>query len=127
MAIVRASGGQGPAQFQGTHAYRRRIGDTRWTARLKRKGLPTEGLAGAAPWSQRFSSADDPEQDNHDGDHQKDVNETADGVGSDQTKQPQDKQNNGNRIKHGICPFVHLAGSVRMNDAVGYQVGRPSG
>jgi len=33
-------------------------------------------------WSHWFSSADDSKQDNHDGDYQKNVNETAHGVRS---------------------------------------------
>jgi hypothetical protein len=44
------------------------------------------------------SPADDSKQDDHDGDHQKNVYETAYGVGSDQTKQPQDEQNNSDGI-----------------------------
>jgi len=34
-------------------------------------------------WSRRFSASNDPEQDDHDGDHQKNVNETAHGGRSD--------------------------------------------
>jgi hypothetical protein len=36
------------------------------------------------------------------------VDETAHGVGSDQSKKPQDDQNNSNRIDHGYYPFVLL-------------------
>jgi hypothetical protein len=36
------------------------------------------------------------------------VDETAHGVGSDQSKKPQDDQNNNNRIDHGYYPFVLL-------------------
>ena len=44
-------------------------------------------------WSRRFSAANDPQQDDHDGDHQKNVNETAQSGGSDQTQDPQYDQN----------------------------------
>lgn len=53
------------------------------------------------PVAKGMSSANDSEQDDHDSDHQKYVNETTEGVGSDQSKKPQDEQNNGNRIQHG--------------------------
>jgi hypothetical protein len=52
--------------------------------------------------SQPASSANHSQQDNHDGDHQQNVNETAHGVGSDQAKQPQDEHNDGNGIEHDI-------------------------
>jgi hypothetical protein len=55
----------------------------------------------ADPVAKGMSSANDSEQDDHDSDHQKYVNETTEGVGSDQSKKPQDEQNNGNRIEHG--------------------------
>jgi hypothetical protein len=43
---------------------------------------PFDFDAWPAKWSQGFSSADDSKQDNHDGDYQKNVNETAHGVGT---------------------------------------------
>jgi hypothetical protein len=55
--------------------------------------------------SQRFSPADNPQQDDNEGDYQKNVNETADGVGSDEAKQPQDEENDSNGIQHGEFPF----------------------
>ena len=65
-------------------------------------------MHGPAKWSLAISPADDSEQDDHDGDHQKNVDETAHGVGSDKSKKPQDDQNNSNRIDHGYYPFVLL-------------------
>jgi hypothetical protein len=53
----------------------------------------------------RTSTADDSQQDNHNGDYQKDVDKTTQGIGRDQSKYPQDKQNNSNRIKHGNTPL----------------------
>jgi hypothetical protein len=46
------------------------------------------------------SSVNQSKQDHHDGDHQKNVNETAHSVGSNQSKQPQDEHNDGNGIEH---------------------------
>jgi hypothetical protein len=58
--------------------------------------------------SHGVSPANDSKQDDHDGDHQKDVYETAYGVGSDQSKQPQNEQNNSDGIEHGKYPLVDL-------------------
>jgi hypothetical protein len=55
--------------------------------------------------SHGVSPANDSKQDDHDGDHQKNVNETAYGVGGDQPQKPQDEQNNSDRIEHGIYLF----------------------
>jgi hypothetical protein len=57
---------------------------------------------------QRLSPADDPEQDNHDGNYQKHVNETANGVGSDQSQQPQDEKNDSNGVQHDKYPLSGL-------------------
>ena len=65
-------------------------------------------MHGPAKGSLATSPADDSEQDDHDGDYQKNVDETAHGVGSDQSKKPQDDQNNSNYIDHGYFPFVLL-------------------
>jgi hypothetical protein len=51
------------------------------------------------------STSDDPQQDNHNRDHQQNMNETAHGVRRDQSQQPQDKHYYGNGIKH----FLHLS------------------
>jgi hypothetical protein len=56
--------------------------------------------------SQGASSADDPEQDDHESDHQENMNETAYGVGGDKSEQPQDEQNNSDGIEHGKYPLV---------------------
>ena len=44
--------------------------------------------------------ADDPEQDDDDGNHDEDVDEPAQRVGSDQPQKPQDDQNDGNGVQH---------------------------
>jgi hypothetical protein len=49
--------------------------------------------------SQRVSPpANDLEQDDHESDHQKSVNQAAGGEGSDQSEQPQDDQNDSDGI-----------------------------
>jgi len=57
-------------------------------------------MPGPTKWSQGFSSANDSNQNDHDGDYQESVNDTAHGVGSDQTQEPQYNQNNSNSVKH---------------------------
>lgn len=44
--------------------------------------------------SYRLSSANNPDQDDHDSDDQKNMDETAYGVGRDQPQEPQNEQNN---------------------------------
>jgi hypothetical protein len=56
--------------------------------------------------SQDSSSADDSKQDDHDGDYQKNVNETAHGVGGDHPQEPQYNQNNSDSVKHNKYPFL---------------------
>jgi hypothetical protein len=56
--------------------------------------------------SQGSSSADDSKQDDHDGDYQKNVNETMHGVGSNQPQKPQYNQNNSDSVKHNNFPFL---------------------
>jgi len=56
--------------------------------------FPNEPDVVSAKWSQGLSSANDVKKDDHDGDHQKNVNETAHGVGRNQPQEPQDDQNN---------------------------------
>jgi hypothetical protein len=51
---------------------------------------------------QETSPVDHSQQDDHDSDHQQDMDEAAHGVSSDQPEQPQDEHNNGNGIKHDI-------------------------
>jgi hypothetical protein len=48
------------------------------------------------------SSSDDSQQDNHDGNYQQNVNETAHGVGSNQPQQPQDEHYYCNGIEHEV-------------------------
>jgi hypothetical protein len=55
--------------------------------------------------SQGFLSANDSKQNDHDGDHQKNVNETVHGVGSEQPQEPQYDQDNSNNEKHSNYPF----------------------
>jgi hypothetical protein len=52
--------------------------------------------------SQEELSLNYPQQDSDDSDHQKNVNEAAHGVGSNQTQYPHDEQNYRNGIKHDI-------------------------
>lgn len=59
----------------------------------------TVRLDGLAP-------ANYPEQDDHDGYDQENVDKAAHGVGTHQAQEPQDNQNNGDRIKHIGCPYV---------------------
>jgi hypothetical protein len=59
------------------------------------------GTAKRAVMSILYASAtDQAHQDHDDGDDQQDVDETADGVGGDQAKQPQDDKNYGNGVEH---------------------------
>jgi hypothetical protein len=44
--------------------------------------------------SQGSSSTNDVNQDDHDGDHQQNVNKATHGVGRDESQEPQDDQNN---------------------------------
>jgi hypothetical protein len=48
------------------------------------------------------SSADDPEQNHDNCDYQQNVNETAHGVGCNQSKQPQDNHDDSDGIKHDV-------------------------
>lgn len=50
--------------------------------------------------SERPSPADDPKQDNHHGDNQQQMNEAAQGVGSNQPEKPEDDQDNSDGIEH---------------------------
>jgi hypothetical protein len=48
--------------------------------------------------SHGVSPANDSKQDDHDGDHQKNVYESADGIGGDEPQEPQDEQNDSDGI-----------------------------
>lgn len=72
---------------------------------ITRKEAACFSIYDPTKWLLRFSSANDIKYDNHDGDHQKEVNETAQRVGSDQTQDPQYYQNNSDSIKHINYPF----------------------
>ena len=56
-------------------------------------------------WSQGPSPANDPDQQHDDRYHQQNVDETADGVGADQSQQPQYEQNNSDGIEHDNSPL----------------------
>jgi hypothetical protein len=71
----------------------KRIGQVRSSLRL--------GTAIRAAMSILYASTtDQAHQDHDDGDDQQDVDETANGVGGDQAKQPQDDENYGNGVEH---------------------------
>jgi hypothetical protein len=53
-----------------------------------------------------FATADHPEQDDHDGNNQENVDESAHGRGSNESQQPENDKNDGNGIEHGLYPFV---------------------
>ena len=63
------------------------------------------------------SSADDINQNDHDGNHQKNVNKTAHRIGTDQPKKPQYNQNNSDSVKHNNFPFLFRL-STRDSHAV---------
>jgi hypothetical protein len=52
------------------------------------------------------SSSDDLKQNNHNSNHQKSMNETSHGIGSDQTQKPQYNQNNCDSVKHNNPAFL---------------------
>jgi hypothetical protein len=52
------------------------------------------------PWSQNASPSNEPNENHHDSDDQKDVNESAHGVRSDKTQEPEDNQDNCNDLEH---------------------------
>jgi hypothetical protein len=56
--------------------------------------------------SDRFSSACHSKQYDNNGNHQKNMNKTACGVGGDQSQEPQYEQNNSDGIEHDNYPFV---------------------
>ncbi len=51
--------------------------------------------------SQGLAAADDAQQDDHNGDHQQNMDETADGIRTDQSDQPQDYEYDCDGVKHG--------------------------
>src|ERR1051326_9482160 len=51
-------------------------------------------------WLQWLPSLNDPDQDHDNGNHQQDMNETADGVGRNQSQEPGDDQNESQCIEH---------------------------
>jgi hypothetical protein len=77
----------------------KRIGQVRSSMRL--------GTAMRAAISALYASTtDQAHQDHDDGDDQQDVDETANGIGSDQAKQPQDDKNYGNGVEHDSVLMV---------------------
>jgi hypothetical protein len=83
--------------------------DFRIGAVMRRNGASRRRMdpaPGAPKSSKRALTADDPEQDNDDGDDQQDVNKAAQRVGGDQAEQPEDDQNDCNGIEHDGFPFL---------------------
>jgi hypothetical protein len=62
-------------------------------------------LLGADP-SERFSPADDTQEDQHNGYHQQDVDETADSIGTDQANQPKNDEYYCNGIEHRVSLLI---------------------
>ena len=60
--------------------------------------------------SQGLSSANDSNQDDHHGDNQQNMNETAHGVGRDYPQEPQDDQNHSDSPYHVNSPFLFWFG-----------------
>lgn len=108
------------------HAVRTGVGDNTDRASSRDTAKYQMHFSALAKWLQRTSSTDDPEQDDHNGDYQKNMDETAERVRSDQSKNPQNKKNNCNCIKHDNYPFMLLirdpTGSVQVNRAVGQRL-----
>lgn len=50
--------------------------------------------------SSDFATTDDTHQDQHDGDDQENVDESADGVGRNESQQPEDQKDDGDRVEH---------------------------
>jgi hypothetical protein len=55
--------------------------------------------------SKRPATLDQVDDQYNDGDHQQNVNETAEGVGADQSEQPEYEQDNENSPKHNLYSF----------------------
>jgi hypothetical protein len=55
---------------------------------------------------QDFPPLNDPHQNDYDGNNQKDVDETSQGIGSDQPKKPQYDQEHGKGVKHDYYPSL---------------------
>lgn len=53
-------------------------------------------------------SANDSKQDNHNGDYQKNMNQAAHGVGSEKSRELQNKQNDCNSVEHCKFPFSDI-------------------
>jgi hypothetical protein len=50
------------------------------------------------------AALDEPDENYHNRDHQKDMNKSTHGVRRDKTKEPEDNKNDGNCLKHGNSP-----------------------
>src|SRR5262245_47316860 len=68
--------------------------------------LPAKATTDA---SNRPSTAENPDQNDHNGHHEQQVDEPAHGVGRDQSEYPEDKQDHGNCLEHVLPPFVRNA------------------
>jgi hypothetical protein len=55
--------------------------------------------------SQRFSSVNDVDQDDYDGDYQKNMNKTTQRIGGHKTHKPQNNENDSDRVQHSKYPF----------------------
>jgi hypothetical protein len=53
-------------------------------------------------------------QNHYDRDDQEDMNESAHGVRRDQTQNPEDKQNDGDNLKHFAAPFLPQRGKSQI-------------
>src|SRR5207237_5850907 len=52
--------------------------------------------------SKRLASADDVHQDDHDGDHEKDVDQAPERVRAHETQDPEDEEDDGDGVEHGM-------------------------
>lgn len=60
-----------------------------------------DGWDGDRPRALDASAADDADHDEHDRDHEQDVDEVAERVAADEPEQPQDDENHRDRKQHG--------------------------
>src|SRR5262249_19769995 len=58
------------------------------------------------------SPADQPDEDQDDGDHEQDVDEVAERISADHTEQPEDHENDRDSLEHQFSPAPSLRGRV---------------
>ena len=73
------------------------------TLALSREMVPGTFLF---PGSLSASTLNDTHQNDHNRDDQESVNESAHGVRSNKTQNPEDDQDDGNGLEHSVSPFV---------------------